>query len=257
MPATSLKSIFDIGADVLGSARNSTNGSISVQIGDAVGKEVRCDNASWWQHVGFASRPAKAEDSKSSAQVLAIETGDRDICFASRDVRGQGIYGSLDTGETCVYAGGPNNTGCGRMLLKDNGTVSTISLLTQKGNSQNGNPIVVQLSSAGQITLANEDKGTIVLDQEGIKMATTGKVQIGASGPVALIGSSMALNAGAVSLGANATEGVMLSTQLLAWIAEVNTALKIIAGAAGQNPNPTITAPTAVPVASTSVKAAT
>jgi hypothetical protein len=256
MPATSLASIFDIGADILGSERNDTNGSISVQIGDAVGQEVRCDNASWWQHVGFASRPAKAQDSKSAAQVIAIEMGDRDICLASRDIRGQGIYGSLETGETCIYAGGPNNTGCGRILLKDDGSVSTLSLLTQKGNTQNGNPIIVQLSSSGQITLANEDKGTIVLDQEGIKIATTGQVQIGASGPVALIGSSMALNAGAVSLGANAQEGIMLSTQLLAWIAQVNTALTVIAGAAGLTPNPTIVAPTAVPVASNSVKAA-
>lgn len=257
MPAKSIGSIFDVGADVLGSARNATNGSISVQIGDAVGKEVRCDNASWWQHIGFASRPAKAEDGRSSAQTIAIETGDRDICFASRDIRGQGIYGSLDAGETCVYAGGPNNTGTGRVLFKDNGTVSTVTLLTQKGNTQNGNPIVVQLSSAGQITLANEDKGTIVLDQEGIKMATTGKVQIGASDAVTLIGSSMALNAGSVSLGANASEGVMLSTQLLAWIAQANVVFAAISAAAGSPTNPVIVPPTAVPIASTSVKVAT
>lgn len=257
MPAKSLATLFDIGADVLGSARNEINGSISVQIGDAIGKEVRCDNASWWQHVGFASRPALAENGKSSAQTIAIETGDRDICFASRDVRGQGIYGSLESGETCLYAGGPNNTGTGRIILKDDGSVSTVSLLTQKSNTSNGNPIVVQLSSAGKITLANEDKGTIVLDQEGIKMATTGKVQIGASGEVAVIGSTLALNAGAVSLGANASQPVMLGTELLAWIGQVNTALGIIAGAAGLTPNPTIAIPTAVPVASTSVKAAT
>lgn len=256
MPAKSLATLFDIGADILGSARNEVNGSISVQIGDAVGGEVRCDNASWWQHVGFASRPALAENGKSSAQTIAIETGDRDICFASRDVRGQGIYGTLDSGETCLYAGGPNNTGTGRIILKDDGSVSTLSFLTQKSNASNGNPIIVQLSSSGQITLANEDKGTIVLDQEGIKMATTGSVQIGASGEVAIIGSTLALNAGSVSLGANASEPVMLSTQLLAWIGQVNAVLGVIAAAAGSSPNPTITVPTAIPVASTSVKAA-
>lgn len=256
MPATGLNSIFDIGADILGSARNEKNGSISVQIGDAVGGEVRCDNASWWQHVGFASRPASAESGKPSAQVIAIEQGDRDICFASRDTRGQSIYGSLDSGESCVYAAGPNNIGTGRILLKDDGSISTITTLTQKGNTTSGNPILIQLSSEGKITLTNEDKGAIVMDQDGIQMATPGKINLGAGGAVALIGSTMALNAGSVTLGANASEPIMLSTQLLAWIAQANIAFAAIAAASGSPTNPVVVAPVAVPLASTSVKAA-
>jgi hypothetical protein len=51
------------------------------------------------------------------------------------------------------------------------------------------------------------------------------------------------------------TEFVMLATQLLAWIGQANAAFAAIAAAAGANPNPSITAPTAVPAAATKVKA--
>jgi ethanolamine utilization microcompartment shell protein EutS len=79
---------------------------------------------------------------------------------------------------------------------------------------------------------------------------------MGSQGAMALIGSTLALNAGGVTLGAAASEPVMGSVALLAWVGQVNAALAAISAAAGQTVNPTITPPVAAPLASTSVKMA-
>lgn len=255
MSSTSLSSLLIIGKDILGTQIN-PKGSISAQTGDSLTGDVDANNCSIWQQVGFASRPASSTNGKSSAQCLAFEQGDNDIIFATKDLRGQAIYGNLKPGETALYAAGPNNLGTTRVFLKDDGTISTASLLTQVGNVPAGNPVVIQISSENKINIANGDKGAIALDSAGISIASTGTLNLGATGAVAIIGSTLALNSGAVTLGAGAGDSVMLGTQLLAWIAQANVAFAAMAAAAGSPTNPAVIAPTAVPLMSTSVKAA-
>jgi ethanolamine utilization microcompartment shell protein EutS len=255
MPSTSLSSLLIIGKDIMGTQLN-PKGSVSAQIGDSITGDVDSNDCSFWQHVGFASRPASAESGKSSAQCLGFEQGDKDIIFASRDIRGQAIYGNLKPGETALYAAGPNNEVTTRVFLKDDGSIATLSLLTQEGNTSSGNPVIIQLSSENKINIANGDKGAIAFDTNGISIATTGTLNMGSQGAMALIGSTLALNAAGVTLGAAASEPVMGSVALLAWVGQVNAALAAISAAAGQTVNPTITPPVAAPLASTSVKMA-
>jgi hypothetical protein len=54
----------------------------------------------------------------------------------------------------------------------------------------------------------------------------------------------------------SAQQGVMLSTEMLTWITQVNAAFTAIQAAAGLNPNPSITVPTAAPAASSKLTAA-
>lgn len=262
MSVPHLTSLFDIGASVLGSTLNAKNGAISVQTGDAVNNETRCDGAEWWQHVGFASRPAKAIAGKSSCQTLAITQSRGDVCFASRDIRGNAIYGSLAEGETSIYAGGPNNTGTGRSIYKDDGSVASITHLLQLSNSNSGLPILIQMSTEGKINLAMADKSAISMDSDGIKMVTTGTLNLGSTGAMALIGETMALNAGSVSLGANASKSIALAPDLITWATAVTAYLLslniaiTLTGPSSQgvtSGTPPSLAPT---VASTSVKAA-
>jgi len=154
----------DIGTDVLSTALNSKNGAISAQLGDSVNGETTADGAEWIQHVGFASRPADAEPGKSACQVLSMERTDRDVCFASRDLRGTALYGALGTGETCVYAGGPRSTGTGLLTLKDDGTTATITMGVKQGNSSGGTPVQIEVKSDGNITI---ETGSVTITING------------------------------------------------------------------------------------------
>ncbi|MDI3282109.1 hypothetical protein [Polyangium sp. 15x6] len=249
MPAKSLASYGDVGGDVLGAARNPTNGALSVQLGDSVNGEVTCDNAEWWQHVGFASIPSRAEPGKPACQVLSLEEADRDVCYASRDLRVTNIYGTLANGETCVYAAGPEGQGTSRILLKDNGETATTTILVQQGNTSSGAPVLIQISSEGKIIVSAGQHGAVSIDSDGIKLVSNSDLQLGASGNTTLIGQSLALNAANVSIGANATNPVALATQLVALLAAYQAAFAALAGALGTGvvtiPGPTLATLTA------------
>jgi hypothetical protein len=123
-----MASAFNPGADVLGTTQNE-QGTLLAQTGDVVGEEAHSDGAEWWQHVGFASRPAKAKAGESACQAVTLEQGSNDVCIASRDIRGAALYGRLGEGESCVYAGGPDNAGTCKVTLYNAGAATTIEAL--------------------------------------------------------------------------------------------------------------------------------
>jgi hypothetical protein len=104
MAAHHLADIISIGLDVLKTSLSKATNLITAQLGDVVSSEALSDDASWWQHVGFASRPRKPTPGKSSAQVVVVTRSDHDAVIASRDARAAAIYGQLDDGETAVFA---------------------------------------------------------------------------------------------------------------------------------------------------------
>lgn len=212
MAATQLSDLTDPGADVLGTTIDD-RGVMLAQTGDAVNGAVLSDNAEWYQHVGFASRPAKATPGKPSCQVFTWNQRSNDIVLASRDARCT-LPAGLKEGETCLYAGGPNNTGRGRITLRDDGSTSTIRITTQQGNSENGQVVEIRVGSDGKIQISG----------------------------------------GQVEIGNSPSEGPILSTDMLTWIGQVNAALTVIQAAAGSPAVPPIVVPTATPRASTTVK---
>lgn len=133
MTVRQLDDLNDIGVDVLGTTQ-AANGVILAQTGDVVAAPagadaaVSSDNAEVWGPPGFVSRPAKAIAGKSACQALTVNQGSNDCIVGFRDVRCAGLPGAILEGETCVYAPGPSNQGTGRILLKDNGATSTITI---------------------------------------------------------------------------------------------------------------------------------
>lgn len=123
-----MASNFSPGDDVLGTTQ-SENGVILAQTGDVVGEEAHSDGAEVWGPIGFASRPAKAKKGESACQAITLEQGSNDICIAFRDIRSATLYGALGEGETCVYAGGPDNTGRCKVTLYNAGAATTIEAL--------------------------------------------------------------------------------------------------------------------------------
>lgn len=252
MTAKSLDSFLEIGADIFGSTKNEVNNMVSVQLGDTINQRVIADNAEWWQQVGFCSMPAIGKAGESGCQALAIAGGSYYSVFATRDTRAGAIYGELKPGETCLYASGPDasNLGTGRVFLKDDGTISTISMVCQKDNESSGVPVIIQASSEGKIILNAGENGAISMDENGIKAISNKDVQIGATENVAVIGQSIALNGANVSLGANATDLVVLANNLMTYIGYLETTLiafktALASGSFIVTPNPALAALTA------------
>lgn len=201
-----MSDLFYTGASVLSTVIDSATNTILAMLGDVVTESTDCDKADWWQHVGFASRPAKPVKGKSAAECFAVRCSDRDAVLASRDVRGQSIYGKLGDGETCIYAGGPDGKATGRVLVKADGSVT---VYTQTGNTSAGNSIAFQVSPTG--VSAGTPWGAMTFDSSGFQVATEGGagIKIGNDGSVALMGTSIAINGSSVSLGANAVLPVL------------------------------------------------
>lgn len=114
---------------------------ILVQLGDVVNQQNESDEAQWWQHVGFRSRPPKPEAGKRATQVVMVRRGDNDVVIASNDERGQDLE-DLDDGDTMVYAPGPDGTGKARILLKGDGSIK----------AKNGTTTIT-VSAAGDVTI--------------------------------------------------------------------------------------------------------
>lgn len=198
MPAQNLGSIFQVGVDILKTTLSSTK-LILAQIGDVVSKTVESDGNEWWQHVGFVSRPPEASPGVSASQAVAIERGDRNVIIASRDTRGASLSGSLQPGETCVYAAG-DGTGQGRILLKADGSVS---VYTTDGNVAGGDAVMINAkASDSSISLATKH-GCFVIAEEGISIFHSGGsgIKIDENG-VSLIGPTSQLISSQIKLGA-------------------------------------------------------
>ena len=193
--------------DVLTTSLNSKNGALSAQIGDSTSSDVTSDEAEWFQHVGFASRPSLSEAGKPSCQALTIETTGRDVCYASMDLRGTTTYGSLNNGETCIYANGPNGGGTGIVILKDEGRDASVEMSVKRGNSSAGVKVRVVVASDGTVTIES-GATSITLDA--------------ATGSVSIEGSSISLG------GLGGLPVVVDSGALQTWIATVGAGVALL-----------------------------
>lgn len=191
----------DIGHDVLGTSINTKNGAISAQLGDSVSSEAIAEEAEWFQHVGFASRPSKAEPGKSACQVLSMERTDRDVCFASRDLRYSAAYGALGEGETCLYATGPNGTGTALVALSDDGQSASVNLSVKQGNSSGGSPVSIRVATDGKITLTS-GSAKITIDQSGSVTIEGTSINLGALGGTSVCVNAAALQSWVATVGA-------------------------------------------------------
>jgi len=125
MSVQQLDDIHSPGMDVLGTTQDAGTGAVIAQTGDVVAEEPGSDGAEWWQHVGFASRPAKARKAQDAAQAVTLNRGDRDIVVASRDLRV--TVPPLAEGEAVLFAVGADLTVKASIVLKQDGTINITS----------------------------------------------------------------------------------------------------------------------------------
>jgi len=214
----------DIGHDVLGTTVNPTNGAISAQLGDAVAQETVSDDATWFQHVGFASRPSKAEPGKPSCQVLSMERTDRDVVYSSRDIRGAPNYGAIGEGETVIYAKGPNGNGTSFVALRDDGSAATITLQNKIGNASSGAVVKLEVKSTGAVEITTGG-ATITVDQSGAISIHGSSVSLGGVGGTSIVKDAAALQAWVAIIGAGVAALGVVNTPPTTLVATTTTAL--------------------------------
>lgn len=200
MAIVELDDIFNPGVDILGTTLDD-KGTILAQTGDVVGEEVASDNAEMWQHIGFASRPAKAQGGKSACQAITLNQGSNDLIIATRDLRGSQIYGNLGEGETCIYAGGPEGTSQAKVLVKADGS---ITLYTTDDNTPNGAGVYFRIGPDKLSFIA--PWGRLLFDAAGLHIETQNGGGFDLSNvnspPLIVNGSSCRITATTVSLDA-------------------------------------------------------
>lgn len=120
----SLSGLVHVGLDLMSMALSKLTGKILLQTGDVARNVSDIDGVESWQHVGWASTPSKPDAGKAAAQGVILKTSDRDICIASQDLRCFDLYGNLDYGEFCAFAGGEDGKAQGRVIGKKDGSVT-------------------------------------------------------------------------------------------------------------------------------------
>ena len=226
--ARSAQTIWDRGLDILNTVRESVTKTILANLGDVVGGSTDSGDAEWWQHVGFISRPAKPKTTggKAAAQAVTLRGGDRDCVIASRDLRGQELAGSLDYGETCIYAPGEDGGAQGRILLKKNGNVA---IFTVKGTASTGTSCTFQVNSDGTIYVSSEFGG-ISIESGSMKIlhSAGAGVTLDSSGVTAL-GQTILLNGGNVTLGNSSATPLAHAIPVVTCLTAATAALTAIA----------------------------
>lgn len=193
-----------VGVDILATRLSDKTKRVIARIGDAFTGVTESDNAEVWQHVGLVSRPPKPVAGKQAAQGVSIQMGDREVIIASCDTRGLDLLGNLRDGETSIYAAGGDGNSQGRILLKDDGS---ISIFTRDGNTADGKGIMFRVGADGSFSFVSP-LGAMTLDSSGWMLTAGGKsvLKLGASGSVKLQGNGLCEVAGKITcVGTNCT----------------------------------------------------
>lgn len=158
---------FRIGAGVLRTTLDDKFGTILAQIGDAVTNTVSRDVAELWGPGGFLFRPSKAEPGKQAAEAIVLRAFGHEIILGLRDLRGQKLAKTLKEGELCLYGPGEFGTSQGRVLIKQDGSVT---LLTTDTNTDEGKVVSFRLSPTSLTFQA--PWGSFIFDASGWHLKT-------------------------------------------------------------------------------------
>ncbi len=178
----SIGEIFHIGAAILSDTVDAVTNALTAQLGSITEEYVFSDSAEIYSDVGFVSRVGNAIAGKSAGECVAIK-GDRDIVIARRDLRGSEIYGNLGPGETCVYAGGTDGKSQGRVIIKNNGSVTLMTTENNLPADQGGQPVAFRISPTGGLEFTSQF-GSITLDKTGFHVKTAAGPRIDMGGLV-------------------------------------------------------------------------
>lgn len=224
MAAEDNSSLFEAGIHVLSTSVSEETHKIMAQTGQNVGEgETYGSNVEWYQHVGFASRPADPEKGKEAAEAFVVRQGGQDIAIASRDLRGLDIYGALQPGETCVFATGADGTAQPRILLKADGS---INIFTKEDNDTGGAGMGIFVNADGSVSIASHNGAALLIgSDESIKLFNaSGGVQVKADGSIKLASpAKIDISGAGVTLGGAAALPIAIGPNVVTAISALQT----------------------------------
>jgi hypothetical protein len=239
MAAKNNASLFEVGVEVLSTSVSEETHKILAQTGRNTDEgETHGNNVEWYQHVGFASRPANPEKGKAAAQAFVVRQGGQDIAIASQDLRGADVKGALGPGETCIYATGEDGTSQPRILLKDDGS---INIFTKEGNESGGAGMGIFVRADGSVDIASHSGAAVMLGTDGsikvfngsggIQITESGAIKLASPAKIDISGAAITLGGAAalpVAIGPNVVTAISgLQTQIIA----IQTAITAMAAA--------------------------
>jgi hypothetical protein len=245
------------GLDVLSSSVNPVTGKILIQTGNAIKSSTDADAVELWQQAGICSVPSKPIAGTSAAQATVLKTSDRDICVATQDVRALSLYGNISYGEVCIYAAGAECLSQGRILLKDDGSVTAYTTAT---NRAGGASVYARVAKGTDDATGAPDGHSWVGPWGTVKFNDTGYHTVHISGaelhmggiygmpaPLDAIASWIKLSAGtihlecsALSVGIGATFPLANATAVMAAIAGLQAQVTALQAALAIFANPTL-----------------
>ena len=203
-PAASTVSLGPLGSYTPPSATpTGQNYATVLNLGNAATNEIYSTNTEFWSgSPGILSMPLLpvSANSTDACQVLYVNRNNQNIGIAYRDARNLTNAGTLQPGETAVYA--PGSTGRLKLDINGNATLGT----TASTGAASGSGAYIQVSNTGGIYLVSPF-GTLSIDENGINLnsATGSSISLGGMaglpGPFASLSSVINMNAAAVNIG--------------------------------------------------------
>ena len=193
--------LVNIGRDIMSATLDAVTNVITMQLGDAVSGQQETTSAELWQHVGFTSIPSPCSAGQNGCQAVTLNCSDHDVIIATRDTRAAKVVGNLKPGETALWGTGKDGNAQGKILIKQDGSVS---IFTTDSNTQSGNAVTFQVSPLGLYFSA--PWGTFKLDSTGFHVTTNtgGRMDLGGiggmPGPLAALTSYFIVHAGLIKI---------------------------------------------------------
>lgn len=235
-----------VGVDILNTEVAQKTGNITCQTGDVVNQDVESHGVEWIQHVGYASRPPNPDAGVAACQGVVICRGGRDTVIATQDARGQQLAGILKPGESCMYGAGADGLAQGRVICKQDGSVT---MFTTSDNTANGKSVYFRVKPtafefvAPWGTLKFDDTGLHILHSSGASFDLGGIYGLPApldqlSSYVKAQAATVNLASSAQSFGAGAGQPLASATSVVAALNAISAAMAGIASQCGPAGSP-------------------
>lgn len=248
---------FDLGMTAM--TTRDADGFYRVQIdgyGDAGGQPMEA-----YHPCGFFGRPRDPVVDPSAlvdvgATVLYAEEGNKAHAIHLNDPRAMSGLPEVKKGGTIAYPHRADSKASFELFDGDNGSFqlyvaygSTAATIAIDVSTHGAESIQIVHGAGMRIAMTAGGKNSVVIhNRTGDAYVEVNDDGVNINGNSKVVGSVVAGNVAAA-------QSVVLGDGLLAWIAQVNVALIAAAAASGLSPNPTIVAPTAVPIVSQTLKA--
>lgn len=212
----------------------SPKGLVKFQVGDFATSEVITDDVELIGPSGYIGLPCKPSSS-GNAQAVILQDGSNEFVKGFREARTSGAYGNLSWGEVAIFALGPNATGQGRIIMKDDGTTSRVSIVVKKGNDPGGAVSILQMASDENITISNSKGQVIQMNSNGDTVMTNkdGKASFTllANGDITVAGNNIFLQGQTNSL--NGQTALAMSDLVKAEFTKVAACFKALTSPSG------------------------